>query len=46
MTGIDVSVGTAVGGSAVGGNSVEVGVMLGSGVGVGRLSVIVTLRSA
>jgi hypothetical protein len=42
--------GTAVGGSlvdvAVGGNCVTVGVIVGSGVGVGMLSVIVTRRSA
>ena len=42
--------GAAVGGSVVGvavdGNGVTVGVMVGSEVGVGKLSVIVTLRSA
>ena len=40
------AVGGAVVGVAVGGNCVTVGVMLGSDVGVGMLSVIVTRRSA
>ena len=40
------TVGVSVVEVAVGGNCVTVGVMLGRGVGVGTLSVMVTLRSA
>jgi hypothetical protein len=44
--GVDVSVGIAVAGIVVGGGCVAVGVIVGSEVGVGIFSVIVTRRSA
>ena len=40
------TVGGSIVGVGVGGNCVTVGVMEGSGVGVGMLSVMVTFRSA